>query len=233
MSTGGCGRAMTVRVARAVYPDPDCIEYPSLLDLPRPRLRADRPETAIAEKLHAMVELGSKNGRMRDFFDIQALAAGESFHGPVLTRAIVETFGRRRTHVPVDTHLALTRDFTEIGGEPAQWAGFVRRLPGATVSTDFPATVAAARQAASDPKGRYVAFVDNADRLFLWAPWKGSAYTRVDLPRSTLALAVSPDGGRIAVTTDRGVRVYSVNWTQGETKDEHDSHNYGISHSLY
>ena len=40
----------------AVFPEPERIEYPSLLDLPRPRprLKAYRPETAIAEKLHAM-----------------------------------------------------------------------------------------------------------------------------------------------------------------------------------
>lgn len=37
------------------------------------------PETVIAEKLHAMVVLGSKNSRMRDFFDIDVLATAESF----------------------------------------------------------------------------------------------------------------------------------------------------------
>jgi nucleotidyltransferase AbiEii toxin of type IV toxin-antitoxin system len=90
-----------------------------------------------------MVELGSKNSRMRDFFDIQALAAAESFEGAVLSRAISETFGRRRTAVPGDTPLGLTREFTETDGKAAQWAGFVRRLPGTTVSTDFAAVIAA------------------------------------------------------------------------------------------
>ena len=33
----------------AVSPEPEWLEYPSLLDLPRPRLRAYRPETVIAE----------------------------------------------------------------------------------------------------------------------------------------------------------------------------------------
>jgi predicted nucleotidyltransferase component of viral defense system len=109
-----------VGIGDAVFPEPDWIEYPSLLDLPRPRLRAYRPETAIAEKLHAMVELGSKNSRMRDFLDIQALAAAESFKGAVLSRAISETFGRRRTTIPVDAPLALTREFAEIEGKAAQ-----------------------------------------------------------------------------------------------------------------
>ncbi len=62
------------RFADAVSPEPVWLEYPALLDFPRPRLRAYRRETAIAEKLHAMVVLGEANSRMRDFFDIHALA---------------------------------------------------------------------------------------------------------------------------------------------------------------
>lgn len=50
-----------VGIGDIVTPEPDWLEYPSLLDLPRPRLRAYHPETSIAEKLHAMVVLGSKN----------------------------------------------------------------------------------------------------------------------------------------------------------------------------
>jgi hypothetical protein len=42
-------------------------------------LRARRAETAIAEKLHAMVVLGEVNSRMRDFFDIYALAEDNRF----------------------------------------------------------------------------------------------------------------------------------------------------------
>jgi hypothetical protein len=106
-------------------------------------LRAYRPETAIAEKLHAMVELGSKNSRMRDFFDIQALAAAEPFEGAVLSRAISETFARRGTTVPVDCPPGLTREFAETDAKAAQWAGFVRRLPGTTVSSDFAVVIAA------------------------------------------------------------------------------------------
>jgi WD40 repeat protein len=75
----------------------------------------------------------------------------------------------------------------------------------------FPAAKAPIRQAMWDPKGRFVAFVDNASHLFLWAPWFGDGYKKIDLPSSTSSLAVSPDGLRIAVTTDRGVRVFSVN----------------------
>ena len=66
------------------------------------------------------------------------------------------------------------------------------------------------RQAMWDPKGRFVAFVDGDRGLFLWAPWADTSYKKVDLPSKTLSLAVAPDGRRMAVTTDHGVRVYSI-----------------------
>jgi len=67
------------------------------------------------------------------------------------------------------------------------------------------------RQAQWDPKNRFVAFVDNAAGLFLWSPWPDGESKRINLPSASLSLAISPDGQRIAVTTDHGVRVYSIN----------------------
>lgn len=116
-----------VGIGDAVSPDPVWLDYPALLDFPKPRLRAYRPETAIAEKLHAMVVLGEANSRMRDFFDIHALAMRESFDGEPLTRALRATFERRRTPIPAGLPIALTPAFAQIPGKRAQWAGFVRR----------------------------------------------------------------------------------------------------------
>jgi len=76
-----------VGVGDAVSPEPEWLEYPGLLDFPRARLRAYRPETSIAEKVHAMVTLAEANSRMRDFFDVSALAARMSFDGTVLVQA--------------------------------------------------------------------------------------------------------------------------------------------------
>lgn len=115
-----------IGVGDAVFPDPEWIEYPSLLDLPRPKLKAYRPETAIAEKLHAMVTLGSKNSRMRDFFDIRALARAEPFDGEQLARAIRTTFDRRGASVPTEP-LALKREFAELDAKRDQWNAFLRK----------------------------------------------------------------------------------------------------------
>lgn len=118
---------LDVGIGDAVTPEPEWLEYPGMLQLPRPRLRAYRPETTIAEKLHAMVVLGEANSRMRDFFDIFALADRRPFDGRPLAEAIRATFERRRTAIPAEPPIALTADFAEIEGKRAQWAAFVRR----------------------------------------------------------------------------------------------------------
>jgi hypothetical protein len=41
--------------------------YPTLLDLPAPHLRMYAGETVIAEKVEAMVQLGTLNTRVTDF----------------------------------------------------------------------------------------------------------------------------------------------------------------------
>ena len=96
------------------------------LDLPGARLRAYRPETAIVEKFHAMVTLGSKNSRMRDFFDIDALAARQSFDGQALVDALRATFERRSTKVPAGLPLALTPAFAASSEKQAQWAWYAQ-----------------------------------------------------------------------------------------------------------
>jgi predicted nucleotidyltransferase component of viral defense system len=116
-----------VGLGDAVIPEPVWIDYPSLLELPRARLRAYRPETTIAEKVHAMVTLGSKNSRMRDFFDVDALAEHQSFDGPGLASALRATFARRSTPIPSRAPLALTPDFAASREKQAQWVGFLKK----------------------------------------------------------------------------------------------------------
>lgn len=131
-----------IGIGDAVVPEPEWLEYPSLLDLPQPRLRAYRPETAIAEKLHAMVALGMQNSRMRDFFDIMALADHLSFDGEVLSRAVQNTFERRNTELPRDGVAALTPDFVAVPGKQAQWEAFLDRNRLTDTSRDLGQVVA-------------------------------------------------------------------------------------------
>ena len=116
---------MDIGYGDVVTPGAVEIEYPTLFDQPVPALKAYPPETVVAEKLHAMVALGMLNSRMKDFFDIWAIAGAFAFEGPVLKRAIQATFARRETPVPTELPVALTAAFaTE---KQAQWVAFLRR----------------------------------------------------------------------------------------------------------
>ena len=108
-----------------ITPDPVDIEYPSLLGQPAPHLRAYPPETVVAEKFQAMVALNMLNSRMKDFFDLWAIAGAFAFEGEVLARAIRTTFERRETPLPNETPLALTAGFAD--AKQVQWAAFLRR----------------------------------------------------------------------------------------------------------
>lgn len=113
-----------VAIGDVVTPAPEWLEYPSLLDFPAPRLRSYPPETVIAEKLHAMVVLGSKNTRMRDFFDIDALAAAEPFEAQRLADALSATFERRMTPLPASIPVSLTAEFASTPAKEVQWRAF-------------------------------------------------------------------------------------------------------------
>jgi predicted nucleotidyltransferase component of viral defense system len=116
-----------VGIGDAVIPPPEWVDYPSLLGFPAPHLRAYAPETAIAEKVHAMVTLGSKNSRMRDFFDVHALSERTTLDGRRLSAAVRSTFERRRTPIPTEVPIALTPAFADLAEKRAQWRGFLRR----------------------------------------------------------------------------------------------------------
>ena len=67
-------------------------DYPTLLDLPAPRLWTYPRETMIAEKFHAMASLGDRNSRVKDLWDVACLARRFAFDGDSLRTAIAETF---------------------------------------------------------------------------------------------------------------------------------------------
>ena len=73
-----------------------------------------------------MVVLGEANSRMRDFFDIFALAKHQEF-GDDLVQAVRATFDRRRTAIPVELPLALTPRFSALPTKQEQWQGFLRK----------------------------------------------------------------------------------------------------------
>jgi len=129
----------------AVTPDVEEVEYPVLLDAPAPRLRCYPREAVVAEKFHAIVELGAANSRMKDFYDLWVLSRRLAFDRPVLADAIRATFARRRTEVPVDVPVGLSDPVVSSDEKRAQWRGFLRRQPLAQAPEDFREVTAAVR----------------------------------------------------------------------------------------
>jgi nucleotidyltransferase AbiEii toxin of type IV toxin-antitoxin system len=109
----------------AVTPNPEEIQFPTLLDFPAPHLHSYPIYTTVAEKLETMVLLGEANSRMKDFFDVQKMSILFEFDGPTLVQAIRATFNRRKTSLPSRVPEAFTRAFAL--AKRTQWEAFIRR----------------------------------------------------------------------------------------------------------
>ena len=126
-SIGGARINLTIDIGfgDALEPEAEVVDYPVMLDLPAPRLRAYARETVIAEKFQAMVALGRANSRMKDFYDVWILSRSFSFEDDRLARAIAATFVRRKTAIPSELPDALTPAFASDEQKQRQWEAFV------------------------------------------------------------------------------------------------------------
>lgn len=111
----------------AVVPPPVWVSYPSLLDFESPRLLGYPAEVTAAEKLHAIVVRGRANTRLKDYYDLYTAAGLGLLPAEPLAAAIVHTFQRRLTEIPVDCPEGLTRTFAEDRTSQAQWEAFKRK----------------------------------------------------------------------------------------------------------
>ena len=118
---------LDIGIGDVVTPAAEWLDYPSLLELPRPRLRAYPRETVLAEKLHAMEYLGLRNSRMKDYFDVHALLREGKTDTAQLGAAIAATFTRRRTALPDGMPQGLKDEFASDAARQAQWGQFLVR----------------------------------------------------------------------------------------------------------
>lgn len=144
---GAFGRARTliqidIGFGDRVTPGPVEIEYPTVLGMEPPRLRAYPPETSIAEKFQVMLYRGVLNSRMKDFFDIWALARSRTFDGAVLSEAIRATCEQRGTPVEPEPPVFAEKSMAD-PSKQMQWSAFCRRL-GATDAPEAYSDVAQA-----------------------------------------------------------------------------------------
>jgi hypothetical protein len=111
----------------SVWPAPRPCAYPALLEFPAPNVLAYPREAVVAEKLEALVVLGDRNSRIRDFFDLHHLASRFDFDRATLAEAVRRTFERRHTPIPAEAPIGLTPAYWENPSRPSQVRAFARR----------------------------------------------------------------------------------------------------------
>lgn len=112
----------------AITPGREKQIYPTLLDLPVPRVWTYPRETLVAEKFEAMVDLGETNSRVKDLWDIACLARLFAFDGATLRTAIDGTFQRRRTSLVDSKPVALLPAYYEDPVRTARWQVLRRQI---------------------------------------------------------------------------------------------------------
>lgn len=109
-----------------IYPEAAEIDFPVMLGMEQPRVNAYTLESAIAEKLEAIIHNGYLNSRYKDFYDIYILTGKYRFSYELLRKAVVETFQNRKTALPSDT-AEFGRGFSEDSVHLTRWNAFLKK----------------------------------------------------------------------------------------------------------
>jgi hypothetical protein len=112
------------------------LDYPTLLDLPAPNLRAYPPASVIAEKFQAMVALGVLNGRMKDYYDLWAIPRALDIAADDLDAAITATFERRQTAIPTARPPGLSAEMVDDEVKQRQWRAYAASVELGNVSLE-------------------------------------------------------------------------------------------------
>jgi len=126
-----------VGFGNAIKPGAEQVDYPTLLEAPAPKICAYPPEAIVAEKLHAMVVLGERNSRLKDFYDIFVLCSEFAFLGEPLSLAIAATFERRRTEITSSIPSSLTARFYAEPSRAERWRAYAASRDLSSLPTDF------------------------------------------------------------------------------------------------
>lgn len=118
--------SIDVGIGDIVYPAPQKVSYPVLLDHPAPVLRVYSKESVIAEKFETMIKLGMINSRLKDFYDIWFLAGNFLFNAVTLHTAITQTLEQRHTRL-ADRSYIFADNFRNNPEKQRQWSAFLSK----------------------------------------------------------------------------------------------------------
>jgi hypothetical protein len=114
---------------------PTWIDYPTILGMPSPRIRAYPLESFISEKFEAIVSLGLVNSRLKDFYDLFVASNVFELDGEPLAEAMATTFAARHTLIPVGIPQGLSEEYVDI--RRWQWEAFIQRIGDTGAPTEF------------------------------------------------------------------------------------------------
>lgn len=116
----------------SIVDGPIDLDYPAMLDFPSPNIKVYSLESAIAEKLEAIVSLGTYGSRMKDYFDVWFLISNHEIDKDRLRRAISTTFKKRNTPLE-DIGFIFSDEFKSDNEKTRQWQAFLDR---SSINTD-------------------------------------------------------------------------------------------------
>ncbi len=142
---------MDVGYGDIVSPAVQLLEFPSLLFASGPVIKAYSKESVVAEKLEAIIALGWKNTRMKDFYDLFALSQLFEFDGETLATAIRATLHSRETKVLEWPPNGLSEAFAQDAERLARWEAFLQQASLMAVSPSLAQVVERIVQFAGPP----------------------------------------------------------------------------------
>ncbi|MFC1524873.1 nucleotidyl transferase AbiEii/AbiGii toxin family protein [Planctomycetota bacterium] len=110
-----------------IYLKPKKIDYPVILNLPKPHLKGYPVESVVSEKFEAIVKLGLLNSRMKDFYDIWLMMHRFDFKGLNLAEALKKTFEHRKTSLPNDKPLFAHEIYDGKSDRQTLWKAFLKK----------------------------------------------------------------------------------------------------------
>ena len=112
----------------AIATAPEMMDYPTLLDMPTPRVHAYSPETVMAEKLHAVVWFAGASTRIKDLYDLWRVPDVRRIDVGKLARSLRATFAGHGTALPDARPAGLAAAYADDPARRAHWRQYLSDL---------------------------------------------------------------------------------------------------------
>lgn len=111
-----------------IVPQPAHLDYPLLIEgLPAVNVEAYSLETVVAEKFQTMIDRGTINSRMKDFFDVYTILKAGKVDDALLKEAVKEVFANRGTELDAE-NVVFSDDFAQDATRQAMWKAYLKRI---------------------------------------------------------------------------------------------------------